>query len=60
MPRHPDQLVDPIENALAAVADCQPFERALTIWESAANKQLIDKPAMARLPLRPRARAVLW
>lgn len=59
VPRHPDHLVDPIENVLVLVAECQSFERALVIWESAANKQLINKPAMARLPLRPRARAVL-
>src|SRR5690606_7847836 len=27
VPRHPDALVDPIENVLALVADCEPFER---------------------------------
>ncbi|PWJ26120.1 very-short-patch-repair endonuclease [Branchiibius hedensis] len=59
VPRHPDQLVDSIENVLAAVADCQPFERALVIWEAAANKHLVNKPAMARLRLRPTARALL-
>lgn len=59
VPRHPDQLVDPMENVLALVAECQPHDRALVVWESAANKQLITRPAMARLPLRPRARAVL-
>lgn len=59
VPRHPDQLVDPVENVLILVADCQSSERALVIWESAANKQLISKAGMARLPLRPRARAIL-
>jgi very-short-patch-repair endonuclease len=59
IPRHPDALVDPIENVLALVADCQPFEAALAVWESALRKGLVEAPALARLPLRARAREIL-
>ena len=37
--RAPGQLVDPIENVLAAIAACQPFEHALATWESAFRQQ---------------------
>jgi very-short-patch-repair endonuclease len=56
LPRHPDSLVDPIENVLALVAACQPFEAALTVWESAIRKQVVDLDVLSRLPLRGRAR----
>ncbi|UJP10835.1 DUF559 domain-containing protein [Microbacterium sp. KUDC0406] len=59
IPRDPDALVDPIENVLAYVAECEPFEQAVATWESAFNKGLVDIGAMARLPLRPAARRVL-
>lgn len=59
VPRHPDSLVDPIENVLALAAGCLPHEQALTIWESAMNKSLVDPPALARLPLAPAARRLL-
>jgi len=59
VPRHPTVLSDPIENVLHYVALCQPHERALTIWESALNKQLVDMDRLAALPLRPAARKVL-
>ncbi|WP_235507788.1 hypothetical protein [Agromyces sp. Root1464] len=42
VPRHPDALVDPIENVLAIVAACQPYESALAVWESALRKGLVD------------------
>jgi very-short-patch-repair endonuclease len=58
VPRHPDALVDPIENVLALVAECQPHDPALAIWESALNKGLTTLEAMRRLPLRPAARAL--
>ncbi len=58
-PRHPDDLVDPIENALVLVAQCQPFEAALAIWDSALNKQLVDPLVLGGLPLPARARELL-
>lgn len=57
--RDPDAVEDELCNALALVAQCQPFETALVIWESALNKGLIDAQVMERLPLPPAARAVL-
>ncbi|CAH0137792.1 hypothetical protein SRABI76_00463 [Microbacterium oxydans] len=59
VPRHPDSLVDPIENVLALVADCEPHERALATWESAFNRGLVDRNALARLPLKTVARDLL-
>lgn len=57
--RDPTALVDPLENVLALVAVCQPFEAALAVWESALRQGLVDSRAMARLPLSTRARDVL-
>ncbi|MFT4210768.1 MAG: type IV toxin-antitoxin system AbiEi family antitoxin domain-containing protein [Microbacterium sp.] len=54
--RHPDRLEDPIENVLALVAACQPYERARAIWESALRRGDVDLAAMRRLPLGPVAR----
>lgn len=59
VPRHPDALVDPIENVLAIVAECTPFEQALGTWESALNKELVTLDALSNLPLRPAARNLL-
>ncbi|KRC63202.1 DNA/RNA helicase [Agromyces sp. Root81] len=59
LPRHPDSLVDPIENVLAVVAACQPLEAALAVWDSALRKRLVDLDVLSRLPLRGRARDVL-
>ncbi len=59
IPRHPDALVDPIENVLAIVADCEPFEQALATWESALNQGLVQRSAMERLPLKRAARCLL-
>lgn len=59
VPRHPDTLFDPVENMLALVAHCQPFESALVIWESALNKRLVDPLVLGRLPLSGRARQLL-
>lgn len=42
IPRHPDALEDSIENVLALVAECQPFESALAVWESALNRGTTD------------------
>lgn len=59
IPRHPDILEDPIENVLANIAECEPFEYALATWESALNKGLVDLASLARLPLRSAARRLL-
>jgi very-short-patch-repair endonuclease len=59
IPRHPDALVDPIENVLALVATCQPFEAALAIWESALRAGLITRPALERFDLSSAARRLL-
>lgn len=59
VPRHPDALADPVENVLALVAACQPYEEAMTIWESALRQGLVERAALMRLPLSRRARRVL-
>ncbi|MGH3704427.1 MAG: endonuclease domain-containing protein [Agromyces sp.] len=59
VPRHPDALVDPIENVLAIVAACQPYEAALAVWESVLRKGLADRHAIGRLPLSTTARRIL-
>lgn len=59
VPRHPDALFDSVENMLALVATCQPFEDALAIWESALRRRLVDPLALGRLPLDGRAVTLL-
>lgn len=59
VPRHPDALVDAVENALVLVAACVPLEEALVVWESAMNKHLVTAEALARLHLPGRAREIL-
>ncbi|WP_434810583.1 endonuclease domain-containing protein [Microbacterium sp. bgisy189] len=56
IPRHPDDLVDPIENVLVTVARCQPHEAALAVWESAMRSGLVDRGVLLRLDLPPAAR----
>lgn len=52
-------LVEPIENALVHIADCQPYENALAVWDSALNVRLVTVEQLDRLPLRTdAARAV--
>lgn len=51
VPRHPESLEDPIENVLALVCACQPYESALAVVESALNKRLVDKRSLLELPL---------
>lgn len=59
IPRHPDSLVDPIENVLALVSACQPFEPALAIWESALRAGLVTRAALERFDLSTAARRLL-
>lgn len=58
VPRDPDAAVDGVINTLAVVAQCQPAETALVIWESALNTGLIDLETLRRLNLPPAARAL--
>ncbi|MBP2436222.1 DUF559 domain-containing protein [Microbacterium amylolyticum] len=58
VPRVPGHLQDPIENALALVADCLPHEHALAVWESALSKKLVDRASLLELPLKARARTL--
>lgn len=55
-PRAPDCVEDSVVNTLNYVAQCQPFERALVIWESALNKRLTALEVLNRLPLSKSAR----
>ncbi|HCS60337.1 MAG TPA: DNA/RNA helicase [Microbacterium sp.] len=59
IPRHPEALVDPIENVLALVSECEPFERALATWESALNQGLVTLAGLAGYPWKPVARELL-
>lgn len=59
VPRHPDALVDPIENVLAYIAECEPFERALATWESALSRSLVTLEALRGYAWKPAARRVL-
>jgi len=58
VPRPPGALADPIQNVLALVADCIPFEAALAVWESALDRGLVTLPELRRLPYRGRAREI--
>ncbi len=59
VPRAPGLLIDPVENVLALVAACQPYEAALAVWESALNKKIVDPLVLGRLRLSARARELL-
>lgn len=59
VPRHPDALVDPIENVLVLSANCLPYEQALAVWESAFHHRAVDPLALSRLKLPPAARRLL-
>lgn len=59
VPRSPDTTVDDLVNSLAVVAQCQPFETALVVWESAMNKGHVDAARLRGLDLPAAARAVL-
>ena len=57
VPRAPGQLEDGIENTLVLVAECQPYETALAVVESALNRGLTSIAALELLPS-PRLRAL--
>ena len=56
--RAPGLLIDPVENVLALVAACLPFEQALAVWGSAMNTGLVTRSEMLRLPLRGVSREI--
>lgn len=56
VPRHPGALEDQIENVLALVAECEPFEQALATWESALNKGTVNREVLGRLARTPASR----
>ncbi|MCK6080729.1 DUF559 domain-containing protein [Microbacterium sp. EYE_5] len=57
--RVPGALEDPVENVLAIVAECRPFEEALAVWDSAFRQGQASAELMRRFDLRPAARRVL-
>ncbi|QAB19128.1 DUF559 domain-containing protein [Leucobacter muris] len=59
IPRDPFTLVDRVENVLGIIAHCQPREDAVAAWDSALNRNLVDRAALERLPLDGTARTVL-
>jgi very-short-patch-repair endonuclease len=59
VPRDPDVLEDPLDNVLAYVAACQPWESALAIWESAINRGTTTLERLRRLPFRGAAKDLL-
>ncbi|MFS0732044.1 DUF559 domain-containing protein [Microbacterium sp. 1P10UB] len=59
VPRHPDALFDRVENVLAVVANCQPHERALAVWESALRQGQVTRETLRLLPLSTTARSLL-
>lgn len=57
--RAPGTLVDSVPNLLSIVAKCQPYEQALTIWESAIRRKQITPDTMRTLPLSARSLRIL-
>lgn len=58
-PRERFSVVDRIENVLDQVARCLPLEQAVTVWDSALNRGLVELHELARLGYTGRAREVL-
>jgi very-short-patch-repair endonuclease len=56
VPRYPGALEDSIENVLALVAECEPYEQALATWESALNKGKVNREVLGRLARTPASR----
>lgn len=50
VPRH--AVVDPLPNALAAVAKCLPFEEAVAVFDSALNLRRISEPQLEQMTRR--------
>lgn len=59
VPRHPDSLVDSLENALILVSTCVDHEGAVAVWDSAFRTRAASRDVLARMRLPPAARRVL-
>ncbi|MCP2032215.1 very-short-patch-repair endonuclease [Okibacterium sp. HSC-33S16] len=55
VPVGPFELVDPVENLLAHLADCQPFENAIVVFDSAVRKEMVNHVQLSKWQLRSRA-----
>lgn len=49
------ELAEPVVDALARIADCQPLDHALATWESALRSGRVSADYLQRLPLRSAA-----
>lgn len=59
-PRAPRALTDTIENVLASVAECLPYDDARAVWESAIHEQKTTLPHLTRVHgWRPAARRLV-
>jgi very-short-patch-repair endonuclease len=52
---HRFELVEPVVDALAHLADCRPLDHALATWESAVRTGAVSLAYLERVPLRSRA-----
>ncbi|MCP2369389.1 very-short-patch-repair endonuclease [Agromyces terreus] len=52
---HRYELVEPVVDVLAHLADCRPFDHALATWESAVRTGATTLPLLAQMPLRSAA-----
>lgn len=55
VPVGPRQLVEPLGNVLAHIADCQPFERAVVVFDSALRSTAVTHEEIARYRTRSAA-----
>lgn len=55
-PRDPASLTDPLDNVLALIAECQPYEDALAVWESALRTGQADAGSLTMLATTERSR----
>jgi very-short-patch-repair endonuclease len=52
---HRFELVEPVVDALAHLADCRPLDHALATWESAVRTGVVSLAYLERVPFRSRA-----
>ena len=58
-PRLPHALIDPLENALAYIAECQPMSEAHAVWESALHQGKVSFEGLSQMRLGPAGRQLL-
>ncbi|MFU8945470.1 endonuclease domain-containing protein [Mycetocola zhadangensis] len=49
------ELIDPVENLLSEIADCQPFENAIVVVDSALRSGMVSSSQLSRWQLRSKA-----